>query len=422
MRSTKLRVPRMVLHRASGQAVVVLPLGDGKRRMVYLGPWESADAKARYREVIAEHVAGIEATTATAKAPAPSGWPTVGHVVRRFLEHADQHYRDAAGVVSREVVNFRLAARPLLDVLRDRTTDGLTCADLAEVRRIRGITEFGCETDENDEPIPGTGRLPSRSYVNSTLRRIKSMLRWGTENGMVPGDVWHALTAFRGLGRGRGGLRETEPVEAVSRALVDAVLPHLPPILATAVELLWWSGMRAGELCNLRMRDVERGTSVWLFRPATHKGTWKGRERIVRFGPRCQELLRPLLTADPDAYLFTPTKAMSERKAAWRAARKTKVQPSQKERDEKNARKANGYAQQFDVATLRRALHRACDDAGVPHWGLHRLRHAAGTRLVLAAGDDAARVQLGHADDRMVRRYSRAADSVLGANVAARHA
>ena len=47
---------------------------------------------------------------------------------------------------------------------------------------------------------------------------------------------------------------------------------------------------------------------------------------------------------------------------------------------------------------------------------------ACGTRLVLEADDEAARVQLGHADERMVRRYSRAAGTHLGAEVAVRHA
>lgn len=423
MRSAKLKVPSMLRHGPSGQAICMLPLGGGKRRMVYLGPFDSAEAKARYREVVAEFVAGIDVDTASAKAPPASPtWPTVAHLVRRFLEHAHDYYRNADGVVSREVVNFTQAARSLLDALRDRTTDGLTCLDLAEVRRVRAATEFACKLDEKDEPIAGTGKLPCRGYINSTMRRVRAIIRWGTEQGLVPGDVYHALTAFRALGIGRGGVRETEPVEAVTRAQVDAVLPHLPPILATAIELLWWSGMRAGELCDLRMRDVERGPDVWVFRPAKHKGTWKGRERLVRFGPRCIELLRPLLTANPDAYLFTPTKAMRERKAIWRAERKTKVPPSQAKRDTKNARKPRTYGDQFDVATLRRAVHRACDEAKVPRWGLHRLRHAAGTRLVLAAGDEAARVQLGHADERMTRRYSKAADNELGRGVAAKHA
>jgi len=416
-------VPSVSHHKRSGQDVVYLTGQDGARRAVYLGPHGSTEARRRYRDVVAMHLDEQVVVTADVKAAPTAAWPTVGRLVADFLLHAQQHYRDADGVVSREVVNFTLAVVPFLELLRDRTTDSLTCADLADVRRHWGEVEFGHQTDKaTSAKIPGTGKLHCRTYVNTTMRRIRFIIRWGTENAMVPGSVWHALTAFRGLTGGRGGLREAEQVEAVPRAMVDAVLPHLPPIIAAAVELLWWSGMRAGELCKLRMRDVDRTGDVWLYRPSTHKGTWKGRDRVVRFGPKCQELLRPLLTADAGAFLFTPSAAMIERKAAWRAARKTKVTPSQQKRDAKNARKATSYGDQFDVATLRRAVHRACDEAKVPRWGLHRLRHAAGTRLVLAAGDEAARVQLGHADERMVRRYSKAADAVLGQEVAVRHA
>jgi integrase len=417
-----LQVPSPVLHKTSGQAVVTLRSPDGKRRQVYLGEFGSPEAAKRYREVIALHLAGTVTTTAEIKAAPAAAWPTVSRLVADFLLHAQTHYRDAAGKLSREVDNFTIAAAPFLDVLRDRRTDTLTCADLEAVRQHWGAVEFGQKRDEAGKVIAGTGKLHCRRYVNATLGRVRFILRWGTAQGIVPGPVWATLSAFRSLGRGRGGLRESEPVEAVPRAAVDAILPHLPATIAAAVELLWWSGMRAGELCNLRMRDVERAGEVWLYRPAEHKGAWKGRARTVRFGPKCQDILRPRVKANPDAFLFTPRDAMVERKAAWRAARKSPLQPSQVERDKRNAGKVTTYAEQFDVATLRRAVHRACDDAGVERFGLHRLRHAAGTRLVLAAGDEAARLQLGHADLAMVRRYSRAADNVAGAAVAVRHA
>lgn len=417
-----LRIPRPVLHKTSGQSVVVLrDHATGKRRPVYLGRHGSPEAQRRYGEVIAQWLAGAAVTTAAAKAP-PSSSPTVSRLVVEFLLYARQYYRDESGHVSRTVGNFELAARPFLDVLRDRPTDSLTCADLEAVRQRWTETEYGHRKDDDGKRIEGTGKRHSRRYVNDTLHRIRWMLRWGAERGLVPGAVWSSLSALRSLGRGRGGARETAPVEAVPRTIVDAILPHLPPTIVGAVELLWWSGMRAGELCSLRMRDVERNGAVWFYKPTQHKGAWKGRERVVRFGPKCQAIMAPLLSANPDAFLFTPARAMVERKAAWRAARKSQPQPSQVERDKRNARKPVRYAEQFDVATLRRAVHRACDDAGVERFGLHRLRHAAGTRLVLEAGDEAARLQLGHADATMVRRYSRAADNVAGAAVAVAHA
>ena len=317
---------------------------------------------------------------------------------------------------------FGLAVGAFDDALRDVQVDALTCAHLETVRRLVVDTEYGHKHDKDGNVIAGSGKRHARGYVNSTLRRIKFVVRWGCEQGIVPGQVWVSLSAFRGLRPGRGGARETPSVEAVPRGYVDAVAKHLPPLLVTALELLWHSGMRAGELCALTTRDIERTDDVWLYRPTRHKGTWRGRDRVVPFGPKCQELLRPLLSADPAAHLFRAEVVMRQRKAGWRRKRKTPVQPSQQKRDARNARRATPYVDCIDVATLRRAVDAACDKAGIPRFGLHRLRHACGTRLVVEAGDDAARVQLGHADERMVRRYSKAADGERRRRVAMRHA
>lgn len=396
--------PAMLRHKRTGLAFVVLRGPDGRRRQVYLGPYGSPEAQQRYRDELARHRAELARQAAPPVAP-NAGTATVELLVARYLAAAEVEYRTNTGEVGRGFVNAVAACRPLLAVLRSRPTASLSCADLEAVR-----VAFSAGGDR------------CRTYVNDTMRRILRMLRWGAKRDLVPGSVWGALSAFEHVRPGRGGLRESKPVEAIPRPVVDAILPHLPPLLGTAVELLWWSGMRAGELVGLRTRDVERAGDVWLYRPAQHKGAWRGRERLVYFGARCIELLRPLLKADPNACLFSAADAMRERKAAWRAARRTPLTPSQRARDARNAKKESHYADCLDVATLRRAVHRACDEAGVERFGLHRLRHAAGTRLVLEAGDEAARVQLGHADGRMVRRYSRAADFELGRKIAARHA
>ncbi len=53
--------------------------------------------------------------------------------------------------------------------------------------------------------------------------------------------------------------------------------------------------------------------------------------------------------------------------------------------------------QQYDVATYRRAIARACEKAGLPVWTPHRLRHAAATEIRRQFGLEAAQAVLGHA-------------------------
>jgi integrase len=203
--------------------------------------------------------------------------------------------------------------------------------------------------------------------------------------------------------------------------MVEPALPHLPSPLRACVELQWWSGMRPSEALTLRTCDIERSGTVWTYRPAQHKGLWRGKERIVKLGPKAQDLLRPLLKADPRAYLISPRDVMAELKVAKRAGRKTPPTKQMRHRDALAATRPPGVGECYDVNAYRRAIHNACDKADVPRWSPHRLRHAAGTRLVLKEGIEAARVALGHADDSITRRYAVAADSQLAAEVMGRH-
>ena len=59
----------------------------------------------------------------------------------------------------------------------------------------------------------------------------------------------------------------------------------------------------------------------------------------------------------------------------------------------------------YTVASYRRAVHRACDRAGVDRWSPHRLRHNAATNIASKYGWEAARVVLGHSSVRTTAIY-----------------
>lgn len=420
MQSAKSRFPSPIHHKSRNQDVLFLRDPSGKRRMVYLGKHGTPEAERRYREVLAAHLAGKPIPALPHGRQAASEWPSIAQLVAEFLLHAERYYRDAEGRVSREVTNYKLALRFLIRFHRDTPTDRFTVTDLARLREAIVDEEFGHALDEAGRPIPGTGKRRCRTYVNACVRRIKQVMRWGTVQRFVPGGVWHELSALSGLSIGRSGARESKPVEAVPWSLVESTVPHLTPTLRAAVLVQWHSGMRPAELLAMTRRQLDTSGPQWIYRPARHKGSWKGRERIVALGPKAQELLRPLVTLDPDAAIFSPAASWQEFREEKRRKRRTAPTRQMRERDAKagSPAEAEGF---FDVSTYRRAIHRACDRADVPRWSPHRLRHAAGTRLVLQEGLEAARAALGHADSRMTRRYSTAADAELAVAVAARH-
>lgn len=262
-----------------------------------------------------------------------------------------------------------------------------------------------------------------RSTVRARINTIRRAFRWCESRRLVPAGTWEHLRSLEHVRPGRTRATESKLVEAVTWSMVEPVLPFLSTPLRAAVLLQWYSGMRPGEVCSLTGAQLDRTGPVWIYRPKQHKGVWKGRERIVRIGPRAQKVLRPLLKLDPEAAILSPRDAIAEQKAVKAATRKTRVQPSQRLRAQRAAANPKLEVDEFyDANTYRRAVHRACDQAaGVPRWSPHRLRHACATRLFEAGDYEAARAVLGHSRLDMTRHYAKLADSRLATEAMQQH-
>src|SRR6185312_11128338 len=110
----------------------------------------------------------------------------------------------------------------------------------------------------------------------------------------------------------------------------------MAPAVAALVRLQIHSAARAGELVRLRAADIDRSDpDVWLFAPAGHKGSWRGKARTIYFGAKCRAVLAPFLlkAGGPDEFLFT------------------------------TGRKPRGP---YTTEHYRRVIKRACEKAGVP--------------------------------------------------------
>jgi integrase/recombinase XerC len=207
-----------------------------------------------------------------------------------------------------------------------------------------------------------------------------------------------ALAALRTYFRflGREGVVGANPAKAVPTPRAPRKLPELvtagqlgellealPPNAAgrrdrAALELLYASGLRAGELVGLGLDDVDLSRRLARVRG---KG---GRERLVPFGREAEKAVRAYL---PD-------------RAAWRS----------------QARAPGGgeplFVNQRGGRLSDRSLRRILDSAVrqvalVHHLHPHTLRHAFATHL-LEAGMDLRAIQelLGHASLSTTQRYT----------------
>ena len=174
---------------------------------------------------------------------------------------------------------------------------------------------------------------------------------------------------------------------------VKQTLKYLPPSLQAMVRLQEYTGMRPGEICNMRTCEVERRRDVWIYRPTHHKTAHKDNVRVIVIGPRAQKVLAPYLHNNSKGVVFSPKLACSERKL------------NKGHRDNDTWTSSN-YGQAIRYAV--RAAQKSGED--VQNWTANQLRHACGTRIRRKFGADAAQVILGHSTGaKITDRYTREA-------------
>jgi integrase len=364
-------IPSYRRHKDSGQAVVTLN-GVG----FYLGPYGSPQSKAEYDRVTAEWLA--RGRRAPAKAD-ESGDLLVKELILGYHGHL--------AATSPEIA--------------DKVKQALRI-----VREMYGATpaaRFG--------PIAFKAirlKMIEAGLAITTIRDrmgvIRRMVAWGVENEMLPADALQRIKAVSGLRVGRDNVKPSRKVKPAPQGDIEAILPHLGAVVRAMVELQALTGMRPQEVRLIRTGWIDRSGELWIYRPIRHKTADLGKVREIPLGPRAQEVLMPWLKADPDAPLFSPAESRAAVLKDQRARRKTKVQPSQRDRRKKNPKRRPGATYTRD--SYKQAVERGCGKAGVPIFRPNQIRHAFATRIRREYGLEAAQILLGHSKADVTQIYA----------------
>lgn len=372
------------VYQRDGKDIVRLHVGPGRYRDVTLGPAGSPESRAEYARILAE----IQANGG--RMPPDQADLTVLELVAAYFDHAERRYD------GRQLARLRTALRAVVALYGHTRADAFGPLALKVVRAEHAKKGY------------------CRSHVNQLMHCVRRAFRWAAAEEMIPPSVVVALAQVEGLRRNDPSAPpDREKVRPVAPGLVEATLPHLAPVVAAMVRLQLLTGMRPGEVCVLRPADVNRGwmtvdgKTVWLYKLDHHKGEWRGGERLVPIGPRAQEVLAPFLARDPSAYCFSPAEATAAFRRRRRAARKSKVQPSQADRSKPSPRKKPGG--RYTTQSYGRAIQYACDRAILPRWSPNQLRHLAATLVEVEGGREDARCFLGHAEPSVTARYAESA-------------
>lgn len=371
-------VPALTHLKKRGMGRVRLP----NQPDIYFGPpgvWPAKQKTApreveeAYRKVIAAWVAagGANASGPVRVGGKGSGGLLVAELAAAYLAYTQEHYQKRG-----KPTGEHRKTKVIYDVMK-KLFASLLAADF-------GPKESRAVRDE----LLRTGTR-KRETVSEHGTRLRAMFSWGEMEGMVPESVAMAVRGTRWFAAGQtgGGKVRKKPVPIED---VEKTLPHLSSMVRAMVEVHRRTGMRPQEVCMMRVSDItDDGDGLWTYeaRDDANKLAHRGIPKIVLLGPRCQEILRPYLSAarkrGGDGWLF-PTR------------RGTGITPRH----------------------YGRLVREACERAGVTPWSPGRLRHSRLTETMKRYGIDGAQAEAGHLSPNMTRRYTSAAQDDLVRKIA----
>lgn len=360
--------------------------GDGRAfvehqtQRTYLGIWGTPESKRAYRHFLLTIFEEPVQIVVPARAK-------IAEVCLQYLDWAETYYQ-IDGVPSQEFLNVRSALGDFVDLFGNRPASELG------PRLILKLQDALVEADY------------ARTTINGRVSRVKRALRWCASREIIPGSVAESIWTVDGLHKGRTRAREPKPVKPVPAEVVAATLPFLSPIVAAMVQVQYLCGMRPQDVCAMRLMDIDRSSSIWIYRPESHKNTWRGKELIKAVPPAAQQLLEPFLDRADDVYLFSPRESI-----AWwnqQRSRKTRQFPCEiraVEKRKKLTMKRRGgrpLSSRYSTCSYGKSIVVAVEKANkagasVPVWHPNQLRHSIATKLRKLLGQQAAQAWLGHA-------------------------
>ena len=385
--------PSYCLHKQSGQAAVNWPIGGGKYKTILLGRHGSPESHVEYQRLLAEWRASHVSPPSDRASGAGPPDLTLSEIALAFDKHAERYYRHLNGEQTGEAQNYKDAMTLLLDLYGHVTW-----------------REFGPNSLRAIQTAMVEKNL-ARKTINARINRIRRVFKWAVSREMVPGTLLTGLMCVAPLRRGeqveiptKDGVKtitvkESPGVHAIPWERVDATMPFLSKPVAAMVQIMRFSNCRAQDVVSMRGCDLDMTGEVWVYEPAHHKNSWREEEsvthkRYVYFGPLCQEIIRPFLKDEPQAYLFSPRQATADYQAQRAVDRKTKKPPSQlRRKKKKNPKRAP--RDRYSVNTFQQSVRKACLKAGQPTWTVLEVRHTRATDVREQHGVEGAAASLG---------------------------
>ena len=362
-----------------------------KGKRVYHGVWNSPEAVRNYNRFLAR----LRENPVLPLQKNKTGETLISELVVSFLGYVEPRLDKT------EFQHFKRAISFLVEIYGESAVNEFSLMELEICR----------------DQMVKAGTL-CRSQINKQIGRIIRVFRWGLKRKLVAPNTVGALREVENLQRGEPGTFDNPPREDVPDEAVKRTLPFMSPTVATMAQLQRITGMRPSEIYRMTVGNIDRtrDPELWYYVLKAHKTRRFIGEKTIPLGKPEQDLIAPYLVGKTkEASVFSPRQAVREQRERQRAERKSKLTPSQRERDRRRAKHpAENIGDFYDKHSYRKAIEHAIQKGNktlpegqkIPHWTPYQLRHAAGTAVEKAEGLDKAQALLGHKTANVTKRYA----------------
>ena len=230
--------------------------------------------------------------------------------------------REEAGRECLQSVNGRSLGEIIDEYTRDKVQRGLCNARSAREHQARLRVWFHDRLEDDiskltakraaalyeglvSQPTLKTGQPPMAATHRFYLKLAQALFRWAVRKGYLRESPFEKIQPVGRPNRGKKQLRFDEAERFITSAF--RMFDERGDTMALAAVTALLLGCRAGEVLNLRIRDLDcGGTKLWV---AARDSEYRGKSHNAARDPDVPDVLRPRLlklTAGqvPDAYLF----------------------------------------------------------------------------------------------------------------------
>ncbi|MHC5173184.1 MAG: tyrosine-type recombinase/integrase [Planctomycetota bacterium] len=335
----------------------------------------------------------------------PTTVSTVGHLLNKYQSTYEKQARPVRNGLEHPNLRFIKRVRRFLEVYYDWAVDSFGPDELAVIKM--KLREYRyCKGKVKKQY--------TRRGINDTLKWIKKIFKWGVGRRIVSQETLISLDEVKPYRMGERGTFDKIKRPRITEEEFQKVINCVNSVVGDILTLLWHTGMRPYEICEMRPFDILRDDpECWIYIPGRdktpvgmHKTTGYGKIKVIPLAGDCIDILKRRIDVfDSKQFVFSPKDSMNEFLANKRINRKTPLSCGNIPGSNRKQNPKWKVGDAYNNSSLELACKRACVKAGIEPFVPYDLRRTAATKTRASLGKEAAKTLLGHAEQSTTDIY-----------------